>query len=591
MTKVGKSLNSARIFLIRYRRFIQAGMTLCIGIGLSISACVEVYKWEEKVKLADLQDQLEKIATNLQKDFNANLEVIQAVAGLYSNSNQVEEQEFEQFVKVPLYWHTSIDAIAWLPRVANYKEYFSVKYLFPLSKNEQVAGIEFAANSTHRLTLEKAVDRNEIVATASSLLAGQTDNKRRFLVFLPVKRKNTGNIFPVAKPNLPPLQQKNLKGFVLGVFEIDALLKSTLQEVKIDKINFYLEDLTNPEGQRFLAFYQTSTKQVVTVPDSENKFKMGQKAYCPDKSGCTRIVNIQNRRWSIQLLLTPEYKTPEKYWQAWVVLIFGLLLTSIVTLYLHKLLDYTEQIEKIVEERTAQSKKLGEALQKLQQTQVQLVQTEKMSSLGLLVAGIAHEINNPVNFIHGNLQYANQYAGDLLELVDLYQKYYPNPAPEIFKYSESIDFEFLREDMTKLLSSMQLGSERIIEIVRSLRQFSRLDENNVKLANIHEGIDSTLTILQHRLKAKSDRAEIEVIKQYEQLPLVECNPGLINQVFMNIIVNGIDAIESDWERRKSQDKEAKKYQITIRTEYSNTHHITVIIADNASGMTEQVKNK
>jgi signal transduction histidine kinase len=186
---------------------------------------------------------------------------------------------------------------------------------------------------------------------------------------------------------------------------------------------------------------------------------------------------------------------------------------------------------------------LEQALYELQRTQAQLVQTEKMSSLGQLVAGVAHEINNPVSFITGNISYACDYIHDLLRVVKLFRQHYPQPVEVIQAEIEKIDLDFLIEDLPKLLKSMKVGTDRIHQIVLSLRNFSRLDESDMKPVDIHEGIDNTLMILQNRLKAKGESPEIEVIKEYRTLPPVECYPGQLNQVFMNLISNAIDALE------------------------------------------------
>lgn len=224
----------------------------------------------------------------------------------------------------------------------------------------------------------------------------------------------------------------------------------------------------------------------------------------------------------------------------------------------------------------------------LKRTQTQLVQNEKMSSLGQLVAGVAHEINNPVNFIYANLNPASEYIQDLLELLQLYQQYYPNPVKEIQKKTKEIDLGFLAEDLPNLLSSMEVGAERIKNIVLCLRNFSRMDEAEMKSVNVHEGIDSTLTILQHRLKTKQDYPEIEVIKDYGNLPLVECYPGQLNQVFMNIITNAIDALEERDQWRTLVDIKQQPSQIKICTEMIGSDHIQIRIADNGYGIPESV---
>jgi two-component system, NtrC family, sensor kinase len=241
-----------------------------------------------------------------------------------------------------------------------------------------------------------------------------------------------------------------------------------------------------------------------------------------------------------------------------------------------------------------QAQDLEQALKELQQTQIQLIQSEKMSSLGQLVAGIAHEINNPVSFIFGNLKHAREYTHDLLNLLSLYQRHYPDPVAEIHVQSEAMDVNFLMEDLPKLLASMKVGADRIRQIVASFRNFSRMDEADFQQANIHDGIDSTLMILQNRLKAKPDYPAIAVNKSYGELPLVECYPGQLNQVFMNILVNAIDALEDAKERYQNPATDSTTVPqcliptISIATEQSGENEITIRIADNGLGMPELV---
>lgn len=266
------------------------------------------------------------------------------------------------------------------------------------------------------------------------------------------------------------------------------------------------------------------------------------------------------------------------------------LLSTQSAIALENALLYASLEEKVAirtQELEEKNLRLEQTLNQLQQTQLQLIQSEKMSSLGQLVAGVAHEINNPVNFIYGNVKHVQGYSQDLLTLIELYQQHLPNHPPEIEDFLEELEWEFLSEDLPRILDSMKTGANRIRQIVQSLRNFSRLDESELKAVNVHEGIDNTLLLLQHRLRAKPGYRDIEVIKDYNLLPEVQCYASELNQVFMHILTNAIDALEEVIKREQENmngEEPSFEPKITIHTAMQGDEQILIEIADNGVGM-------
>ena len=249
--------------------------------------------------------------------------------------------------------------------------------------------------------------------------------------------------------------------------------------------------------------------------------------------------------------------------------------------------DLSITLEKTL--KAVKREKDGQA--QLAQARIQLIQNEKMSSLGQMVAGVAHEINNPVNFIYGNLSHARTYVSDLMELLDHYQRCYPDPVPDVQDCLEEIDLDFLTEDIAKLFDSLSMGATRIRELVLSLRNFSRLDEAEKKTVDIHDGIESTLVILSNRLKSVPDRPDIRIVREYGSLPKIDCYPSQLNQVIMNILSNAIDALEMHDQNGSASELKGNPGEIKIRTAVVNERWVRIAIADNGPGMSEETHAK
>lgn len=396
-----------------------------------------------------------------------------------------------------------------------------------------------------------------------------------------------------------------LSSQIRASLELNSILETALQEIRvlfqIDRCAFFwyeqnadlphwesLHEARNPSFSSLvtqptdteveLIAATTLNRQIICIDDVETEPNLLIRKFLHD-FGFTAFISLPVHTQSGEMgVLICGYCSGFRPWlDSEVELLRAVTDQLAIAIDQAKLYTQSRVTAQLAEEKAQQ---LAAALLELQQTQAQLIQTEKMSSLGQLVAGIAHEINNPVNFIYGNLNHASEYVRDLLHLVELYQQHIP-PTPEIQKQIYAIDLDFINQDLPKVLDSMNIGAERIRQLVLSLRNFSRLDEDGMKPVDIHEGMDSTLLLLQNRLKGKPSHPNIQVIKEYGNLPRVLCHAGQINQVFMNLLTNAIDALE---------EIAIPNPQIHIRTLHRGDC-ITIHIADNGTGITEESRNR
>ncbi|MBD1893660.1 ATP-binding protein [Coleofasciculus sp. FACHB-129] len=360
-----------------------------------------------------------------------------------------------------------------------------------------------------------------------------------------------------------------------------------LHEAKVDNLPSFLG--CYPEEPTSFQVIQLLNREIIHLDNIEALTDPNSRQFF-QSLGYVSILNfpIMTRTGELGVVACGQFSSPRTWHDDEVELLSAVCDQVAIAINQAELYTQTREAAAIAQ---AHATRLETTLQELQRTQSQLVQSEKMSSLGQLVAGVAHEINNSVNFIYGNLAPASEYTRDILGLLQLYQQQYPHPTPEIQDEIAAIDLDFLIKDLPKLLSSMNVGAERICEIVRSLRNFSRLDEAEMKLVDIHEGIESTLLILQNRFKSKPDHPPIQLIKEYGNLPKVECYPGQLNQVFMNLLTNAIDALDESNKKRSLEQIKADASIIRIRTDVLTNNRVAIKISDNGPGMAEEVRKR
>ncbi len=593
------------------------GLSLMTGLLLSTGSALEVYRWEQIERKANFEKQVDTLQSVLQTYLAQSEQAAQSLADLYSITPQLNEpdfnriadrllQEYEILANIGLaqrfsgleltrqsrgVWHIGEKGDVESTSINATDEYFVSVLSIGKSDEEKMLNFNHSNDWQRQAAIARARDVGILAVTAQVHLAG--NQAKGFVIYIP--------IYQSLALESQESRQEQFTGAAYLSIDSQTLLTRSTQSLKSGKIEVYLYGM--PVDQLDSALFKSldSLSENLLVTYGSDEFppafiqNLSKQSVCPFDAKnlfCLRSLNWVNREWSI--LVLPRDEILEQSWRSISVLILGYGITLLLSLYFCQNQKQKQQQEYLIKALMVTSISLKEeknqaefTLKKLMETQAQLVHTEKMSSLGQLVAGIAHEINNPIGFVYSNIRHLTQYVDDLLCLLDLYESETEQTSPNIQSHIEAMELEFVREDLPKIVESMKMGAQRIQELVGSMRNFSRLDEAKLKQVQINEGLESTLLILSHRLKAKGGMPPIKVIRNYGMLPLVECAPGQINQVFMNLLSNSIDALEE----AVVNNAISQEPRIEITTQGAESGWIQIEISDNGPGIPNEVRSR
>ncbi|MBV1877315.1 MAG: CHASE domain-containing protein [Pseudomonadales bacterium] len=595
--------------------------------GLFISA--QLYLIADKLELEGLQNQFRESAEDraaiLRQEINASLYEVESIGAFYTASKQATRQQFKAFVQPFLRHNPSIQALEWIPRIidgnrldheqhvrqgdfnayqiterqaqglmvrAEHRaEYFPVLYIEPMAGNETALGFDLASNRTRLQTLQESRNTGQILASARITLVQEQAEQFGFLVFMPVYNDSAGRQNQARRHNPGGQPEESLHGFALGVFRIEDMLHQSIQYRDPQGINISLFDDSAPLQQQFLAGFSAA--------DTVNNFNLKDREWLQQQTlSWHQSFMVAGRQWTVWCTATDEFLATGRSWTPWLVLVVSLLLTLFLAVYLYMTLRGAKQTHKfarrlldskillqqevLTREETEKSllrskENLQKAHHQLKEQQAQLVQSEKMASVGQLAAGVAHEINNPTGFVMSNLEMLIEYKDSIKMLIQSYDALasvaVSNENNDLYVALQTVnavkakyDIEYILGDLDALLADSLAGTSRIQKIVQDLKSFSRIDDTDIEEVDLNETvIEIALRLVWNELKYKCT-----LNKSLAALPPYTCRPGELSQVIMNLLMNANDAI-------------SEKGEISLTSNCQNSI-ITIQVADTGAGI-------
>ncbi|MEA5418616.1 ATP-binding protein [Spirulina sp. CCNP1310] len=567
-------------------------LMLTLGIGLGASTSFLIYRWESIRIQENLSHQSRAIRNVFQSNLNQTEQLARSLAAIYSLYPELNDKQFEAIANQIFRDQSVVEYIGFSMINSKRTDSFDLenKIIYPPFLESRWLTFPHLEDWKRQWAIEKA-SQTGVVSTTITTLPQQDGEKSGFITYIPVYQD------PLSTLSIDQLSEKFI-GVAHMTFSISDLFADVIKQTQANSFNIYLYELPIDQVESGLQKTRVSIAErlLFNYPDDLHIANQGDLTKkCPIENKIIKC--LESLSWNdveMTLLILPQSSLPQDHWRSLTFFLVSISITGLSSWYLLDSAKHRQQQARLItelnlskQELKGQKQELQELLEQLLETQSQLIHAEKMSGLGEMAAGIAHEVNNPINFISGNLDYALQYSQDLLDLINLYRYYFPQHLPVIEKRIADIEFDFIALDFPRVIQSMQSGVKRVQNIIQSMRSFSRVDEAAYKFVDIHEGLESTLMILNHRIFNVNQYACIEIHKKYANLPEIECYPSQLNQVFMNILSNGIDAIHE----AIAQAEPPWQPMIRITTEIVDNHWCVITIADNGNGIPEDIKSK